>query len=101
MAGVKMATVTVSSAGTRVRFIAADTAIKRIYVMPDFSNTGSVYVGGSDVASSVMGRRMLPGNFDSFTVDYEEQAGNLSDWYADAETNGNKLHYIAVLVGDG
>lgn len=97
MASVQAATVTVTTAGTRVRFTVADTPIKRLYIQTDFSNTGSTYVGGSDVSSSVMGRRLDTGNLDHFEVDYGMAAGNLNEWYVDAATNGNKIHYIAVL----
>lgn len=96
MASTLFGTVTVATAGTRVRFATADTPIKRIYIQTDFDNTGATYIGGSDVSSSVMGRRFGTGNLDHITVDYGSGAGDLNHWYVDAATNSDKIHYIAV-----
>lgn len=92
------AAVAVASAGTAVQFTTAPVPVKRIYFMAPSGNTGDVYLGGSDVSSTVMGRLFEPG--DRWVVDFSEgRWGNLSEFYVDAANAGDEIRFLAVTVG--
>ena len=97
-------TVTVGMAGTAVNFTTADIPIKRCYFRAPTANTGDVYLGGSDVSSTVMGRLLEPG--ESFEVDFTDDLdsvvgrwGNLNEFYLDAANANDVIMFLAVPVG--
>ena len=98
MASVTAGTKTVSSAGTRVQVTTTPTPVRRIRFQAPPGNSGITYVGISTVSASVAGIE-LPASGGNETVDFiEGRPGDLSEFYCDAATNGDKVHYMAVLV---
>ena len=98
MASVTAGTKTVSSAGTRVQVTTTPTPVRRIRFQAPPGNSGITYVGISTVSSSVAGIEFAAAG-GSETVDFTEgRPGDLSEFYCDAVTNGDKIHYMAVLV---
>ena len=99
MAGIIHGRVTVASAGTAVRFTTVPTPIKYLLLDVPSANTGSLYVGDSTVASN--NTPSIPkGTTREFTFghDAEEAPGDLSDFYADAGTNGDVINYLAITI---
>lgn len=88
--------VTVTTAGTRVQVSATDTPITTILVQADPNNTGYIYVGDSSVSSTRASAALGPGQSEAITSDASGRAGwdeyVLSDFYLDANTNGNKAY---------
>ncbi len=98
MASVTAGTKTVSSAGTRVQVSSTPTPVRRVRFQAPPGNSGITYVGTSTVSSSVAGIEFAAAG-GSETVDFTEgRPGDLSEFYCDAATNGDKIHYMAVLV---
>jgi len=83
-------TITVSSAGTRVQNTTSGN-VRGIMWRARADNTGTIYVGYSDV-SSTLGVAVSPG--DAFTVLFEGYE-KLQNWYADAATSGDKVDFVA------
>lgn len=99
MAATQMATVTVTTAATRVRVVTVPTPIRRVRFQTDDFNglTDKIYIGDVLVTSAIYGASML--RWDSVTFDFTDgRPGDLSEFYADATTNGNRVHYVAVLA---
>ncbi len=96
-------TITVATAGVGVQFTSADVPVKRIYFKAPSGNSGDIYLGGSDVSSTVMGRLLEPG--DTFEMNFTDETastgrwGNLREFYADAASGGDTLQFLAVPVG--
>lgn len=83
--------ITVTTAGTRVQVTSIDTPVAAVWVQAHPSNTGAIYVGNETV-DSTHGIILHPGRAVEFTP--PEIRGNelefiLSDFYLDAETNGD------------
>ena len=99
MAGIIHGRVTVASAGTAVRFTARPTLIKYLLLEVPSGNTGSIYVGDSTVASNNT-PSITKGTTRDFTFrrDIKEAPGDLSDFYADAGTNGDVINYLAITI---
>jgi hypothetical protein len=98
LASVTAGTKTVSSAGTRVQVSSTPTPVRRVRFQAPPGNSGITYVGTSTVSSSVAGIEFAAAG-GSETVDFTEgRPGDLSEFYCDAATNGDKIHYMAVLV---
>ena len=99
MAGIIHGRVTVASAGTAVRFTTVPTPIKYLLLDVPSANTGSLYVGDSTVASNNAPSRTKGTTRDfTFRHDAEEAPGDLSDFYADAGTNGDVINYLAITI---
>ena len=99
MAGIIHGRVTVASAGTAVRFTTVPTPIKYLLLDVPSANTGSLYVGDSTVASNNTPSITKGTTRDfTFTHDAEEAPGDLSDFYADAGTNGDVINYLAITI---
>ena len=98
MASFTAGTKTVSSAGTRVQVTTTPTPVRRVRFQAPPGNTGITYVGGSDVSSSVAGIEFSAAG-GSETVDFTEgRPGDLAEFYCDSASDGDKIHYMAVLV---
>ena len=98
MATFTAGTVTVSSAGTRVQVTSTPTPIRRVRFQAPPGNSGITYVGASTVSASVAGIE-FPAAGGNESVDFTEgRPGDLSEFYCDAATNGDKIHYMAVQV---
>ena len=99
MAGIIHGRVTVASAGTAVRFTTVPTPIKYLLLEVPSANTGNLYVGDSTVASNNT-PVITKGTTRAFTFrhDAEEAPGDLSDFYADAGTNGDVINYLAITI---
>tara|TARA_R110000787_G_scaffold25937_2_gene72677 strand:+ start:192 stop:491 length:300 start_codon:yes stop_codon:yes gene_type:complete len=99
MAGIIHGRVTVASAGTAVRFTARPTPIKYLLLEVPSGNTGSIYVGDSTVASNNTPSITKATTRDfTFRRDVKEAPGDLSDFYADAGTNGDVVNYLAITI---
>ena len=83
---------TVSAAGTAEGLSASSQRVKSVTVIAKTGNTGQVYVGGSDVASST-NDGLAPG--DVLEVPAEGWL-DLADVYVDVDTNGEGVDYYAV-----
>jgi hypothetical protein len=86
--------VTVVTAGTRVQITASDIRTGSIAIQADSANVGKVYIGDSSVSSSI---RLGASANEIVSIDASDLRGNteefsLSDFYVDAETNGNSVH---------
>ena len=98
MATFTAGTITVSSAGTRVQVTSTPTPVRRVRFQAPPGNSGITYVGASTVSASVAGIE-FPAAGGNESVDFTEgRPGDLSEFYCDAATNGDKIHYMAVLV---
>jgi len=95
----QMAVVSVTSAGTAVRFTATPTPIRRLTIFSPLSNAGPYqYVGGSDVSSAVYGAALPQDGGGPVVIDFAPGTGDLSDFYVDADTSADAISYVAVLV---
>ena len=98
MAAFTTGTKTVSSAGTRVQVVSAPTPVRRVRFQAPPGTSGITYVGGSSVSASVAGIEFHAAGGNESLYFTEGRPGDLSDFYCDAATNGDKIHYMAVLV---
>jgi|TARA_R100000306_G_C4334118_1_gene121824 hypothetical protein len=99
MAGIVNGRITVSTAGTAVRFTTNPTPIKYLLLEVPSANTGSIYIGDSTVASNNTPAIAKSTTRDFlFRHDVEESPGDLSDFYADAGTNGDVVNYFAITI---
>ena len=71
---------------TTAEVLKASTACKRVDMQADPSNTGYIYVGGSDV-SAVKGIRLAPGDF------YSIDCNNTADIYVLASVDEEDIHF--------
>ena len=83
---------TVTAAGTAEALVGSSQRVRSVTVVAKASNTGQVYIGGSDVASST-NDGLEPG--DVMTVPTEEWL-DLADIYVDADNNGEGIDFYAV-----
>jgi len=99
MAKIANNSVTVSSSGTRVAFTTAPTPLKSILIHANSGNSGNVYVGDSSVTTSncppiAAGKTLEL----KFRESADETAGDLMDFYVDADNNGNGITYLVVQL---
>lgn len=94
----KMAVVSVPTPGTRVQFVSQPTPIRSLQIFAPIGNAGNVYVGGSDVSSTVFGVEMPIEGGGHVTIDFPDRSGELNEFYVDAATANDKISYIAILV---
>lgn len=87
-------TTNVASAGTAVQATAKGWNIKAVTFKAKESNTGSTYVGGSDVAAA-NGFELTPGSYHEFVLPIQ---GKLSWFYVDADNNGDKVDWFLMSV---
>lgn len=90
----KAGTTDVPTAGTRVQISNTPDKVLSIFVRARLGNTGNVYFGISDVAST-LGLELEPGA--SHTTTFGEGSILFSSLYADAATSGDDLDWAAVL----
>ena len=83
---------TVTAAGTAEALIAATKRAKAVTIIAKVGNTGQVYVGGSDVASTT-NDGLAAG--ESISVEAYTWM-DLADIYLDADTNGEGADFYAV-----
>lgn len=97
-------TVTVTTAGTRVQLTAPTlgTRARRISFQARPANTGTyVYVGRSDVSSTegwALTKNSANPELSTLTLDFGQGSVLISDFYVDADTNGDRVEVIALLV---
>lgn len=92
-------TLTVTTAGTRVRTTATATWVVAIYFEAKDTNTGTIYIGDSAVSSSTYVAALTPGSGYGITVDTYGRFGSsqggpelqLNAWYADSSVSGEKV----------
>ena len=87
-------TTDIPNAGTRVQISNTADKVKTIAVRGRVGNTGNVYFGVSDVASTT-GWELEPGDYKS--VDFGEGSVPLSVFFVDAATNGDDVDWAVVL----
>ena len=111
MAGITHGRVTTSSvdsqdavdgkflSGKTVRFSTRPTPIKYLLLEVPSENTGSVYIGGSAVASdnAPVIAKGTPREF-TFRHDVKEAPGDLSDFYAHFVHDGDVVIYLALTI---
>jgi len=78
----------VTTAGTRVQL--PDYDCREVTIIAKKTNTGSIYIGGSDVSSTVYGVE-LDAN-ESITI----AVGNTNLIYIDASVSGEGISYVAI-----
>ncbi|MFP7225678.1 hypothetical protein SFC42_21575 [Priestia filamentosa] len=78
----------VTTAGTKVRL--DDIPSREVTVIARKGNTGSIYVGGSDVSSSVFGVELAANESYTFVVN------NANAIYIDASVSGEGVSYVAL-----
>jgi len=78
--------VTVTTAGTAVVFPTPTLEVRSLTVVPWSTNTGRIYLGASDVASTThLGMTAT----DTFTFSPGQNKNiNVTNWYADSSVNG-------------
>lgn len=89
---------TVATAGTRVQFTTSAIYCTSIYVEALGGNTGYIYVGGSNVSSTVYIARLGAGQGITFAIDGDPKASaatggneyNLNFLYLDSSVSGEK-----------
>lgn len=85
---IKGALAVVTTAGTRVQLPTYD--CREVTIIAKDANTGFIYVGGSDVASTVYGVKMAAK--DSITI----AVNNTNLIYIDSSVNGEGISYVAI-----
>ena len=83
---------TVTTAGTAVA-LATSGHVSWLLVLAKPGNTGQVYLGGSDVASTT-NDGLPPGA--SIVLPFEPLAAKLSDIYIDSDVNGEGVDFYAI-----
>ena len=83
---------TVASAGTAEALVGASQRVLSLTVVAKTSNTGRVYIGGSDVTSST-NDGLEPG--DVMTISAENWL-DLNDIYIDADNDGEGVDFYSV-----
>lgn len=78
----------VTTAGTRVQL--PDYPCRTITIVAKRSNTGSVFIGGSDVSSSVYGIELHAS--ETFDIDLS----NTNLLWIDSSVNGEGISYVAI-----
>ena len=91
---IQAGTTTVATAGTSVQVTAQGWNIKAVTFKAKESNTGSVFIGGSDVSSS-NGFELTPGSHHEFVFPSQ---GKLSWFHADADNNSDKVDWFVMSV---
>jgi hypothetical protein len=76
----------VPTAGTRVQ-LADNTIVAGVLQAPS-TNTGNVYIGGSNVSSTVFGAELQPGQATGIAI------SNTNKIYIDAATSGDDVAFI-------
>ncbi len=74
---------TVTTAGTRVQL--GSNVISGVILEAPSTNSGLIYVGGSNVSSTVFGAELQPGQSTSIAID------NTNKIYVDSSVNGDKV----------
>jgi hypothetical protein len=85
---------TVAAAGTRVRLVAASQRVKSVTINGKTGNTGRIYVGGADVASTT-NNGLGADQSVTFTTP-EKHYIDLTEIFIDASVNGEKVDFYAV-----
>lgn len=88
---IKGAVVNNVAAGTELQIVAAGYTCREVMITALGANTGYIYIGGSDVSSTVYGARLSAG--DSVTI----PISNLNLVYFDASVSGEGISYLAVV----
>ena len=94
-----ISTVTVTTAGTRVRNTATSNYATAVYVEALKTNTGVIYVGGSSVGSASYATALAPGQGWGVSVDGKGRPSSttggseiqLSSIYFDSSVSGEKV----------
>lgn len=76
----------VPTAGTAVQL--ASNAVNGAVIQAPSTNTGNVYIGGSDVSSTVFGAELQPGQMVGLAI------SNTNIIYIDAATNGDDVSVL-------
>ncbi len=82
----------VSTAGSAESLVSSSRRVKRVQIVALSTNTGQVYVGGSDVATTTNGGLGASG---SIALEAEGWM-DLKDIYVDADTDGEGVDFYAV-----
>lgn len=90
---VTIAQMTIDTAGTQEQVSTSDIPISTLIVSAPAANTGAIYVGDSDVAST-RGIEVAKGTTVSISADFSGTGEEfvLSDFWIDAATNGDKAN---------
>ena len=88
LANITGALVSVTTAGTRVQL--PDVPCREITIIAKRANTGYIYVGGSDVASTKYGAELS--SKDSITL----AVANANQVYINSSVNGEGISYVAI-----
>ena len=83
---------TVAAAGTAEQLASSSQRVKCLVLIAKPANTGQVYLGGSDVASSTNGGLEPGASLEFEAVNWLD----LSDIYVDVDTAGEGVDYYAV-----
>ena len=83
---------TVAAAGTAEALVASSQRARSVTIIPKTSNTGQVYVGGSDVASTTNDGLDAGESVDFEAVNWLDMA----DVYIDVDTDGEGVDFYAV-----
>jgi len=89
--------VTVTTAGTAVALAATSTPFYDAIICANSGNTGIITIGGSAVVGAVatrQGASLAAGACLTLSPTQEYVSGDLANYYADAATNGDKVHYF-------
>lgn len=95
-ANIKSIRKAVASAGTAVALVASKTNAEGAIIKADDDNTGSIYVGASDVSSS-NGFRLKPGqaaNLSDIFIRGTNCQYDLSQIYVDADTSADHVDVL-------
>ena len=99
MATILSGVVTVATAGEQTQFTKTPTPIRALRVESDDGNSNPVFIGGLDVSATAYGIRLASAGNDSGWIKFEGQvAGDLSDFWADVTTPGEKVQFLAITA---
>jgi hypothetical protein len=99
VASIQSGSVTVAAAGTRQQVTVTPTSIRAIRFESDDGNTNPIFIGDSAVAATAYGVRLASAGNNSDWIKFEGQTpGDLSHFYVDVTTSGEKAQYLAILA---
>jgi hypothetical protein len=86
---------TVTAAETAEALVSATQKVYSVTIIAKAANTGQVYIGGSDVASTT-NDGLDSGDSITFSVDPRSPAMDLADFFIDVDTSGEGVDFYAV-----
>ncbi len=80
---------TVTTAATRIQISTTTLGSRLIIIQANTGNVGNIFIGSSNVSSSVFGIKLAAGQSIAFENDGNDARFDLSEFYADTDNSGD------------